>query len=319
MGAQERGNSRRMLPEATIWCECGQSIRVEGQVLGSKATCTTCGRVFVITPAETEYSLLGEGSSSSIHSLVWPEGLEWAGELENGRYRFCHSRDAHIVLATDQDGAMVVIKHQWFAGPDWGPTYDDTEEEIRLHSQLRHANLAEFVAGYPEERVLVTKWVPGIPLGRYYFLAPCRAAEAVKRLTEVADAASYLHRKGIIHRDITPENVVCTRESTVLIDLGAAVQCAPGPMTRVVEKTMVGSPSYSLYGLGRPTRSSVLSLTCSIWGALGFMMLRGHLAWSFSYIIEELGCIDPHLLAILERADSSRKGQAFPYSQGDAL
>jgi serine/threonine-protein kinase len=42
-------------------------------------------------------------------------------------------------------------------------------------------------------------------------------------LLEVADALGELHRRGLLHRDVQPANVLCTREGrVVLLDLGLA-------------------------------------------------------------------------------------------------
>ena len=56
----------------------------------------------------------------------------------------------------------------------------------------------------------------------------CAQSVAVERTLDIglqlADALSYAHRAGIIHRDVKPANVMVTREGKVkVLDLGVAL------------------------------------------------------------------------------------------------
>ena len=93
------------------------------------------------------------------------------------------------------------------------------------------ARLPQVEATYktPDEFVVVYDFVPGDTLealvkrdGR---LDP---AQAVSLVLDVCEAASALHAQGIVHRDITPKNVVASADGAHLIDLGIARLYAEG-------------------------------------------------------------------------------------------
>jgi tetratricopeptide (TPR) repeat protein len=70
--------------------------------------------------------------------------------------------------------------------------------------------------------------------------------EAVRILTEVADALAYAHARGVLHRDIKPENILLQEGHAVLTDFGVAraIEQAKGT-TRLTEVgTAVGTPGY---------------------------------------------------------------------------
>lgn len=49
------------------------------------------------------------------------------------------------------------------------------------------------------------------------------AEEAIKILTPIMDALDFVHSKGIVHRDVTPDNIYITKDGKVkLLDFGAA-------------------------------------------------------------------------------------------------
>ena len=70
--------------------------------------------------------------------------------------------------------------------------------------------------------------------------------DAVRILTEVADALSYAHAAGVLHRDIKPENILLEGRHAVLADFGVAralQQSQTG--TRLTATGMsVGTPGY---------------------------------------------------------------------------
>ena len=72
---------------------------------------------------------------------------------------------------------------------------------------------------------IVMEYIDGIDMRKYLkrLGRPLRPAEVFSVLRDVLRALSAVHKAGIIHRDISPDNLMLTREGKVkLIDFGAS-------------------------------------------------------------------------------------------------
>lgn len=112
--------------------------------------------------------------------------------------------------------------------------------EARLAKSLHHENIA-VLHDFAEDRdgsfYMVLEFVDGPslaePLGPAEFL-PVRVAVEIG--VQVLSALGHLHRKGIVHRDVSPENILLTldesgRPLVKLIDLGIAKETAGDGLT----------------------------------------------------------------------------------------
>lgn len=73
----------------------------------------------------------------------------------------------------------------------------------------------------PGAVVVVTTYVEGITMAEFVKAAgSLGAGECVRYLADLCEAASVLHAHGIVHRDISPSNVVVSGGRARLIDLG---------------------------------------------------------------------------------------------------
>lgn len=109
--------------------------------------------------------------------------------------------------------------------------------EIRATYQLRHPNIAAPVDwGIVEDRrYFATQWIPGRPLSEWTGRGPLPYPFAMHVLGKIAVALDHAHRKGIIHRDIKPQNVLITASGEpFLLDFGIALA------KNVVRVTIVG-------------------------------------------------------------------------------
>ncbi len=89
------------------------------------------------------------------------------------------------------------------------------ENIVRVHSYFEENQTAYFVMDFVE----------GISFDRYIKEHGGRVSyeEAEKILLPVIDALAAVHRRGIVHRDVTPDNIYITDKGTVkLLDFGAA-------------------------------------------------------------------------------------------------
>ncbi len=104
--------------------------------------------------------------------------------------------------------------------------------------------------------------------------APLGAEDAVPIALQVAEALEYAHARGIVHRDVKPDNIYVLPDGRVkLMDFGVAHILSEGALTQT--GTVVGSPAYmspeQISGLPLSGSSDVFSL-----GVTLAEMLTGH-------------------------------------------
>ena len=69
--------------------------------------------------------------------------------------------------------------------------------------------------------------------------------DAVRLVREVADALDYAHRHGVIHRDITPENILLHDGRAMVMDFGIALAVSAAAGGRMTETGLsLGTPHY---------------------------------------------------------------------------
>ncbi len=103
--------------------------------------------------------------------------------------------------------------------------------EARLAGSLRHPNIAQvydFAIEKAGEAFLVMEYVNGVTLQQVLAnYGPPSPAWTLDVICQALDALHYLHQKGVIHRDLSPDNIMVTRDEegkpvAKLIDLGIA-------------------------------------------------------------------------------------------------
>lgn len=114
----------------------------------------------------------------------------------------------------------------------------------------------------PEHFVVVYDFVPGRTLSKVIETdGPLTSEAAVSLGIELCEAAGELHRHGIVHRDISPNNIVAAADGAHLIDLGIARMRVEGASKDTTSLGTWGFASPEQYGFAQTdARSDVYSI-----------------------------------------------------------
>jgi serine/threonine protein kinase len=148
--------------------------------------------------------------------------------LREGRYRLERRRGvggmASVWLAhdvrLDRPVAIKVLSETLAADEEFVERF---RREARVAAQLSHPNLVHlYDFGTEDERpFLVSEWIDGPDLHELRRSATPIDAEALA--ADLLSALDYIHRAGIVHRDVKPSNVMLDRAgAAALTDFGLA-------------------------------------------------------------------------------------------------
>jgi eukaryotic-like serine/threonine-protein kinase len=108
---------------------------------------------------------------------------------------------------------------------------DRFRRERQILAQLRHPNIAQLFDGGETEDgspYIIMEYVEGQSLLEWAEKAEAPSADRIDKLLQACAAVSFAHANLIVHRDITPSNVLVTAGGVLkLIDFGIARPAAP--------------------------------------------------------------------------------------------
>ncbi|MFT3913633.1 MAG: protein kinase [Anaeromyxobacteraceae bacterium] len=99
------------------------------------------------------------------------------------------------------------------------------EREARVLAQLAHPNILQVLGldRFDGQPVLVTELLEGQTLRARLAAGPLPVAEAIDVAAQVASALDAAHTKGVVHRDVKPENLFLTLDGRCkVLDFGLA-------------------------------------------------------------------------------------------------
>ncbi|WP_437736479.1 protein kinase domain-containing protein [Sorangium sp. So ce1335] len=150
--------------------------------------------------------------------------------------------------------------------------------EARALAALSHPCIVRYIAHgqTPDgELYLVMEWLEGEDLGARLARGRLGPAAALKVVTRVAEGLASAHARGIVHRDIKPQNIFLRDgelERATIVDLGLArLADATASLTRT--GATVGTPSYmapeQVIGEGEvDARADIYALGCVLFACL---------------------------------------------------
>ena len=121
--------------------------------------------------------------------------------------------------------------------------------EIRIAAQLQHPHILPLHDSGEADGFLyyVMPYVDGESLReRIDQHGELPVVEAVKIVQQVVDALAYAHEKGVVHRDIKPDNVMLSGRHALVMDFGVAkaVSEATGRQSLTTAGVALGTPAY---------------------------------------------------------------------------
>jgi serine/threonine protein kinase len=141
--------------------------------------------------------------------------------------------------------AVKVLAPRLASNPDY---LDRLRREAHLAARLAHNNIVQaidvgsagkihyFVMEYVEGRTIRQE----LEAGKVY-----AEREAVELVVQVAQALAHAHRRGLIHRDVKPANILVTSEGIAkLADLGMARETGDAALARQEKGLSIGTPFY---------------------------------------------------------------------------
>ena len=158
---------------------------------------------------------------------------------------------SRVFLAIEQRlGRQVVVK---VLAPELAAAMsaERFEREIRLSASLQQANIVPVIAAGDLDGLpyYTMPFVEGESLRARLAHEPVTIDTAIDILRDVAKALAYAHERGVVHRDIKPDNILLSGRSAVVADFGiakaiAAAQERAAGATLTQLGTAVGTPAY---------------------------------------------------------------------------
>jgi serine/threonine-protein kinase len=222
-----------------------------------------------------ELPRLAAGQRVGAYEIQAPLGAGGMGEVYT-------ARDTRL----ERTVALKVLSPAYADNAVWRQRF---ERESRALAALSHPHICRVFDVGRESGVdfLVMEYLEGETLAARLAKGPLPLDQALRHGVEIAGALAQAHRRGVLHRDLKPGNIMLTRSGVVLLDFGLArmtldesptgqVEQRDAPLTR--EGVILGTLHYlspeQLSGGKTDARSDIFAF-----GAVLHEMLTGERAF----------------------------------------
>ena len=161
--------------------------------------------------------------------------------------------------------------------PGRDPNFDDRFRlEARTVAQLQHPHILPIHDYGTDGEIiyLVTPYLDGGSLKDLIDEGAIPVAETEKLLRQIASALDYAHRRGVIHRDIKPDNILLDSEGNAMLADFGIVKILEGDTGLTATGGVLGTPAYMApeqsQGTGVTPQADIYAL-----GVIVYEMLAG--------------------------------------------
>src|SRR5215212_4413746 len=183
--------------------------------------------------------------------------------------------------------AIKILPASLASDPEWKERF---MREARSIAQVTHPNIATIynIEQDGDTLFMAMELVEGESLGTIIARGAMIPLDAVRVATHVADGLGEAHRKGIVHRDIKPDNIIVSTRYVKVLDFGIAKQIGGTADANLTQNNMViGTPHYmspeQAMGRAVDSRTDIFSL-----GVVLYEMLSGKKPFTGNAVTETL-------------------------------
>ncbi|HJQ38547.1 MAG TPA: protein kinase [Thermoanaerobaculia bacterium] len=183
--------------------------------------------------------------------------------------------------------AIKILPAALASDPEWKERF---MREARTIAQVTHPNIATIynIEQDGETLFMAMELVEGDSLAKLIERGPMIPLDAVRVATHVADGLAEAHRKGIVHRDIKPDNILVSIRYVKVLDFGIAKQIGTAADKGLTQgNVVIGTPHYmspeQAMGRSVDSRTDMFSL-----GTVLYEMLSGKKPFSGNAVTETL-------------------------------
>jgi len=190
---------------------------------------------------------------------------------------------SRVFTAREQSLNRIVVIKVLSSDAAAGVSLDRFTREIQVVASLQQANIVPLISAGDANGVpyYTMPYVPGESLrGRIAAGPALTIAESIGILRDVARALSYAHARGVVHRDIKPDNVLISHGTAMVTDFGiakavSASRTLDGSATLTQMGMSIGTPAYMAPEQVAGERDVDHRADIYAWGCLAYELLAG--------------------------------------------